>query len=361
MMHSAPLDPVLVRPNAGKGVDKVSVGLIAKNFYGANLKNNRFTIDIVMSVRWNDPRVIRLLPPGLDKLSIAWSQALKLVWMPGVVIANRDIEMYEIISSSVTVHRSGEVVRVERAQARCLKKFALQEYPFDTQELDVRVVSSKYMTSEVILIPNLNASDVEENIWGLYELTQWKMIVYEDYDADLRKSRGSLVMSCRRKIEKYFDDHLVPSFIVLVISWAVFYFPFANPFITPRLALSILALLTFTNLMVKSSKELPGSAPFNWNDLFNQQVQSLMFATIVLNICSEIVHFSWQKETLARAMNHEAKVLIPLASIMNIFIVLGLGRYRWMSLSLATILTKASLVFFACCYASYVYNVWHKH
>jgi hypothetical protein len=360
MMHSNSLDPVFLRPSAGQGAEKVYVGLIAKNFFGANLKMMRFTIDIVLSVRWHDPRVIKLLPAGLDKLSMAWSQALKLIWMPGVVIANRDIEMYEIISSSITIHRSGEVVRVERAQARCLKKFMLREYPFDTQDLEVQVVSSKYMTSEVQLIPNQNASNVEEHIWGLYEMMDWKMKPYEEYDGDLRKSRLSLVVTVNRKIEKYFDDHLVPSFIVLAISWAVFYFPFANPFITPRLALSVLALLTFTNLMVKSSKELPGSAPFNWNDLFNQQIECLMFATIILNIGVEVIHHSWGKEKLAKDMNNEAKAIIPLASLINIFVVLILGKYGFISLGIATIVTKVSLVFFTLAYCAYVYKIWGK-
>merc|ERR1719287_348876 len=102
----------------------------------------------------------------------------------------------------------------------------------------------------------------------------------------------------RRSLDKYSQDHLMPSFIILTISWAVFYFPFANPFITPRLALSIIALLTFTNLMVKSIKELPGSAPFNWNDLFNQQIQSLMFVTIILNIASEICDHTFENHPL---------------------------------------------------------------
>merc|ERR1719262_1608393 len=93
----------------------------------------------------------------------------------------------------------------------------------------------------------------------------------------------------KRQLDKYQEQHLVPTFIVLTISWCVFYFPFAGPFIMPRLALSVLALLTFTNLMLKSSRELPGSAPFNWNDLFNQQIQALMFTTIVTNISTEVV------------------------------------------------------------------------
>lgn len=354
------VDAVLTRPSAGKGVDTVRFGLIAKNFFGTELKLNRFTIDLVLSIRWQDPRAVKMIPQGLDKLTLAWSQAVELVWMPGIVVANRDIEMYEIISASVTIFRSGEVLRVERALARCMKKFALEEYPFDMQYLDVDVVSSKYMLDEVVLQPSENASAVEEQIWGLYYLVGWGVKGYEDHNGDLRKSRGMLQIKVDRSLAKYFDDHLIPSFIVLVISWAVFYFPFANPFITPRLALSILALLTFTNLMLKSSKELPGPAPFNWNDLFNQQIQALMFFTIIVNICSEIVFHQLKMEPMARTMNHEGKVVLPVAGIVNIIIILSAGKYKWISIYWATIVTKSFCVFLLITYGAHVFRQYGK-
>lgn len=351
------VSPILVRPNAANGVDVVHFGLIAKNFFGAKLKKNRFNIDIVLSIRWNDPRVVHLIPEGLENVTLAWSQALELMWMPGLVVANKDIEMYEVISSSITIYRSGDVMRVERAQARCMKKYLLQEYPFDEQALEVQVVSSKYMIDELVLVPNMNTSGVEENIWGLYDLKSWKIDAYEDYNGDLKKSRGRLTMNLKRNIKKYVDDHLVPTFIVLTISWAVFYFPFGkdrNPFITPRLALSILSLLTFTNLMVKSSKELPGPAPFNWNDLFNQQIQCLLFLTIVLNICSEIFLHHFDEVGIATTMNNEAKILMPITSLINIGIILSGGRYKWISLYWAMILTKTFVALMLIFYASYI-------
>jgi len=337
------VDPVLVRPNQDKGVDTVNVGLMIMNFFGTNLKEHTFSIDMVMSARWKDERAIALIPEGLDELSMAWSQALKLLWMPGIVVTNRDIEKYEIVSASVTIYRTGEVLRVERAQARIMMKFQLEAYPFDTQHLAVKVASSKYMLDEVVLTSDKNASGVDENIWGLYDMDKWDTKIYESRDGFLQKSRATLDVKVTRHISKYYEDHLVPSFIALTISWAVFYFPFANPFITPRLVLSILALLTFTNLMVKSSKELPGAAPFNWNDLFNQQIQALMFITIILNIFSEIAVHQFHNERLARKMNNDAKVLIPALSILNILVILSAGRYDWMELARATTITKSTL------------------
>jgi len=301
-----------------------------------------------------DARVIDMIPDGMEQFSMAWSQALELVWMPGMVITNRDIEKYEIISASVTLFQSGEVQRVERAQAIVMKKFDLATYPFDSQDLEIKVASSKYMSNEVAVVPDSSMSGVKEHIFGLYDVQGWRLEGYETSDASLKKSRGKLVINVKRTLDKYIDDHLVPTFIVLIISWSVFFFPFERPFITPRLALSILALLQFTNLMVKSSKEIPGAAPFNWNDLFNQQIQSFMFITIILNLTSEVVCHSLDMEKQARMMNNEAKIFVPSVSTFNIVLILGSAQYGWMSVGIATIVTKASALMLVGCYVAYV-------
>jgi hypothetical protein len=314
---------------------------------------------MVMSVKWTDPRVTALVPEGLDQLSLAWSQANTLIWMPGIVVTNRDIEKYEIVSASVTIFKSGEILRVERAQARVMKKFQLETYPFDTQHLLIKTASSKYMLNEVKIVPDRNASAVEESSFGLYNVHGWKITAEETMEGELKKSRGVMDVEVERSLSKYIDDHLVPTFIVLVISWAVFYFPFANPFITARLALSVLALLTFTNLMVKSTKELPGPAPFNWNDLFNQQIQTFMFMTIVLNICSEILFHQFQMEDIARRINLEAKFFVPFASTLNITLILSSAHWELVSLQFCTHLTKALVVLLVVCYGGHVLHKVH--
>jgi len=359
-VHKTKVDPVIVRPNVGSGPEVVDFAIRIMNFYGTNLKAHTIALAMAMSLRWKDPRVVDLLPEGLDQMSMAWDQALERLWMPGIVVTNRDIRKYEIISASVTIFRTGEVLRVERAQARVMKKFELEGYPFDSQHLEVKLASSKYMVNEVVLVADNKSFGVEENVFGgVYDVEGWHTNVYTSYDGDLRKSRGLIDIQVQRQLGKYVDDHLVPTSIALSISWAVFYFPFAGPFITPRLALSILALLTFTNLMVKSSKELPGAAPFNWNDLLNQQIQALMFITIVFNIFTEIMMHSFQREALARMMNNDAKIFVPVVSLLNITLIMGSARLHWMGLWTTTLVTKVMLLLLTVGYGTRVYIAWH--
>jgi len=292
---------------------------------------------------------------------MAWTQAVDLMWMPGMVVTNRDIEEYEIVSASVTIYSTGEVLRVERANTVVMKKFDLGTYPFDAQTLEIKIASAKYMIDEVVLVANNNASGVpQDGEFGLYEVVGWQTQVYDTADGSLLKSRGKLDINVERSLGKYVDDHLIPTAIILVISWSVFFFPFEKPFITPRLALSILALLQFTNLMVKSGKELPGAAPFNWNDLLNQQIQLFMFITIVLNIFTEIVCHQFEKEPEARNLNNEAKVLVPTLSAANIIVILGSAEFQMMTVANAAIVTKTSAFIIITIYFVYAFLAVHK-
>jgi len=338
-----------MRPGALKGVpDVVSFGIFAKGFYGANLKNNKYTVDSVLALKWKDPRVVDLIPAGLEHLTMPARMALKKMWMPEVVITNRDINKYDLISSSVRIDRKGDVFKVERATAVINQVYKLAEYPFDTQKLLIKVASSKYMLNEVVLEPHqedANSGAKDTLMKGTtYELKDWNVFAFAETDGALKKSRGVLELTVDRIFDKYKESHLVPTCLLLVISWGVFWFPFQAPFITPRLAMSVLAMLQFTNLLIKSSGELPDGAPHNWNDILNQQVQTMMFCTITVNIFSEICFHQAKVEPLARSINHEAKVLLPFLSITLVTIVMGSGAYGWLSIATAGMVTKLIIV-----------------
>jgi hypothetical protein len=338
-------DITATRPGAVVGqVDTVSFGLFAKNFFGTSLKTNKFTLDAVMALKWTDSRVAALVPAGMDKLSMSGKKALQTIWMPEIVITNRDIRKHEIVSSSVTIFKTGEVQKVERQGVICNQLYKLADYPFDMQKLELKIASSKYMLDEVVLAPDEDKSSSGAND-GLmkgqsYELDSWKVYAFEETDGALKKSRGVLQLNVERRFDKYGESHVMPTLMLLVISWGVFWFPFQNPFITPRLALSVLALLAFTNLMLKSSSALPDGAPNNLNDTFNQQIQAMMFCTIVLNIFSEFCKHTLKVEHLATDVNNQAKALVPCLSIVIVILVLTAGEYKWMSLGVAGIVTK---------------------
>jgi len=340
--------PPFIRPGAAnKTADVITFGLFAKTFYGVSERDNNFVIDVVMTLKWMDKRVAALIPKGLEDLTLSKKESEMKIWLPMMAVTNRDIKKYDLISTAVMINKKGEVFKVERSQAIVKNKYVLNDYPYDTQQLVVKIASAKYMIDEVILKPATEGVGVADGLLKgfSYKLVSHEATAIKDVDGALKKSRGLLTIVVKRDTSQYVQSHLVPSFLVTCISCGVFWFPFVAPFITPRVALSILALLAFTNLSIKSTDPLPAGAPFNWNDVLNQTLMTLMFCTVVLNIFSEICFHQWKVDELARSINHECKVLQPFVAVVTVSIILSTaGPNGWMSLATCSAVVKCLII-----------------
>jgi hypothetical protein len=199
---TAGVDPIAVRPGAGAGVpDVVEFGMFGKSFYGANLRHNKFTLDFVMKLKWHDPRVVGLVPPGLTEIAMSGKAAALKVWMPEVAVTNRDIKKFDIIATTVIIATDGTVTKVERTTVVCNNIYQLKLYPFDTQTFSVKIASSKYMADEVVLKPEEGSkvSGVRDGLMkGFpYDLEDWKVYAFEEQDGALKKSRGVLAITAK--------------------------------------------------------------------------------------------------------------------------------------------------------------------
>lgn len=341
------VDPLSVRPNAGKAPDKVQFGVYAKNFYGIDLFRDNFVIDAVITLKWTDTRVAKLIPAGMDELTLSQLVSAKRMWLPAVVITNREMKKYDLISTAVKINRKGEVLKVLRATATVKNKYKLSQYPYDEQDLLVKIGSTKYMSDEVVLEP-LKEVVVLEN--GLlkgysYDLVKAGATSMEDIDGPMKKSLGVLSITVKRKSAEYTTKHLLPACLLLVISCGIHYFPFVAPFITPRVVLSVFALLAFTKLTIVSTEVLPAGAAFNWNDLINQSILMIMFTNIGMNIFGEFVYHSFHCTSFGTTMNHECKAMMPIICIVSLgTICLAAGPDGLMPLTTASIVVKSVLI-----------------
>lgn len=307
---------VSLRPNAASDeADIVHFGLYAKTFYGVSMNGQTFTMDNVVTLKWLDPRTESLIPDGTDSITLSAKDAAKALWMPEVVITNREIRKFELISTSVTVSAGGNVTKVERSLCMMKNKYDVKAFPFDQQVLSTKIASSKYMLNEVKLKP-IKDTGISNTNEGLFDGMGWflksfDLTEFEDIDGSLQKSRGVSKITVERDIAKYLQNHFIPSLLFMFISFGVFWFPYQNAFITPRLALGILSLLSFTTLCLKVDTMLPPGGPFCWNDVYNLNCQWLLFITVILNIFTEIVFHQCECQPLGKSLNHEAKLVWP--------------------------------------------------
>lgn len=304
-----------MRPHSDSNeTELVQFGMYVKQFNGMNLVAETFRVDLVLTIRWLDQRVRKILPEGQKSLSLPTKRAKNHIWLPDVIVTNRALKGFDVISSIVTISDSGVVTKTERIIVSILAAFDVSAFPFDTQVLRLRVASSSYMTDELQLsvLENADLSGLDADIFNIsgFRFNSVKAGSFVETDASLQKSRGFLDVSITRDHRSVFGSVMVPEILLLFISWSVFFFPMLPPFVMPRVATSLISLLSSMTLAVRTSGLLPPKrSGFVWIEFFQESCQTLMLCTVCLNIWVEVIYHEWKFTELASKMTDELKYI----------------------------------------------------
>jgi hypothetical protein len=318
-----------IRPQAAAGTaDIIYFGIYGKTFFGTDLKHQEFTIDYVLTLEWTDARVESLIPAGQYSMTMSGTEAKSKMWLPDIWVTNKVAHKSDVISVNLNVFSNGTVNMVERSFAVVKNRFQLEEYPFDEQTLLLSIASEKYMLSELILSPldDPEASGLREGFFdnAPYQQTDFTVKADDDVDGLLQKSHGYMEIVIQRTPSRYQHRYLFPAILYSAIACAVFWLPYTPAFVVPRLALSIIILLVFSNFTIVVDAELPDGAPYNWIDLICIIVRLHMFSVICLNIFTEVAFWTMGCTVIAKQMNNEMKLLSPLAvSVAFVLVFIG--------------------------------------
>jgi len=348
-----------MRPRAGSAEPEVvQFGMYIKQMHSINLVAETFSCDLVLTIRWLDQRAKNILQPGQDSLTLPTKRAGSHIWLPDIVVTNR--KGFDVISSMVTVTDSGVVMKTERMLVNVLAAFDISAFPFDTQMLTVRLASASYMTNELQLsvLENPNFTGLPEDTFKKsgFTFNSVKAQTFEESDASLKKSRGSLDISITRDSRPIFATAIIPEILLLLISWSVFFFPMLPPFVMPRVATSLISLLSAMTLAVRTSTLLPPKrSSYVWIEFFQESCQVLMFFTVSLNILVEVIYHEWKFTDLASKMTNE----LQKAYIGMIFVVFALCYWGYLmrdtvdGLTPVVSMTRAVLFVSLVCYLAF--------
>ncbi|XP_064601932.1 uncharacterized protein LOC135467932 [Liolophura sinensis] len=114
-----------------------------------NIPEQQFEAEILLEARWRDAAF-----RGLRDTEFA-TVDFERYWNPKLIIANvkGDLDydsVFQLIIPSHVVAEDPTVVMLRKCKGRFHHKFNLQQYPFDTQELSIRVTSAR-STNEIDL------------------------------------------------------------------------------------------------------------------------------------------------------------------------------------------------------------------
>eukprot|EP00403_Amphidinium_massartii_P039177 CAMPEP_0178436068 /NCGR_PEP_ID=MMETSP0689_2-20121128/34251_1 /TAXON_ID=160604 /ORGANISM="Amphidinium massartii, Strain CS-259" /LENGTH=443 /DNA_ID=CAMNT_0020058157 /DNA_START=69 /DNA_END=1397 /DNA_ORIENTATION=+ len=287
-----------------KNPSNVTFKLLVKNFYGLNLAASSWNVDLILFYSWTDPRASALvdIPAGSDTASLSMAQAQsKCIWMPDISVTNvASASDFKTISQTVIVGKDGAVSVTERDLVGLKSRYDLTHFPFDEQELVVRVASTTLMADSLTLETakeDENDAASKESLKAQmlkkgFALEELKLQTLVESDGPLVKSRGELHLRILRDWSSMTETVFLPEVLVTVLPLSMFFSPLLPPFAMPRVAASLIPLLCMVGFMQKSASMVPHASGWIWLDVYEAACLLLIVTAFVMNQLLQYVFHS---------------------------------------------------------------------
>lgn len=319
----------LFRPNEGGPADVVEFDVMIMQVRDIDFKGERFTVDAVITLRWQDDRAKIVVNPGNEYSVFSRVEVRNRFWVPDMDIVNEDFGGMRETSCQYRVYADGSVIKVQRVLARVLASYDPSFFPFDQQNLTMQLASKKYMVSSLILVPAAKPSEVDPSVFGALAFRLVSSSLKEVTDTGelglLQKSRGEFTMVAERRTRTYWSITLLPEMLLVASSYTVFIFPSVTAFIMPRVATSMISFLALMALSLKTSKLLPVRTGIVWIDVFEECCTFLVWSSTFFNIIVMVAIYEYKLEELAKKIEHEIRIIFPVISLIaSALLLLGL-------------------------------------
>jgi len=299
-------DPTLSRPDPEAGPTQVRVGVYVIDIERIDNARQQFAADFVVDLMWSDPRIAAA--PG--------RRSIHEVWHPQAILFNqRGLET--LLPEMVEVEPDGRVRYLQRYYGSLASPFDLREFPFDTQELPITILSVVYGPDDVqfVFAPELSGRadqfSVAEWAVGTGEAGIGAYAVASAHGEDVEYlARIDYVFEAQRSRSYYAWKVVVPLVIIVLMSWAVFW---VDPkHVGPQLGLAGTAILTLVAFLLSLGVVLPPISYLTRLDYFVYASLSLQFLAFTEALASTYLA-ARDKHQLALRLDRASRVFFPTA------------------------------------------------
>lgn len=291
------------RPLPEQGPTEVTLRLYVNDMVSIHDVDQSFVADVFFRADWHDPRLAHtdavpcLAQPGQ-------------IWTPVLQLLNRR-EVQRIREPELTVSPDGGVTLLMRAYGEFSFHADLSDFPFDQQELMFKIVSNQgvedvRLTTQPELIgmaKTLSVANWKIRMDGTRSLTEYIPPV------DRHLVRMDVVLRAERQTGYYTWQQLVPLFLVVMMTWVVFWIP--HEYVPPRVGLAATAMLTLIAYRFAMSSVLPPIAYLTRLDIFIIGASILVYAGLAVTVAVSYI-FEHKNDELAQRVNRNARWLSPL-------------------------------------------------
>jgi hypothetical protein len=233
------------RPNANGTSTEVTVRVFLIDIDEIDDVRQRFNVDMFVNIAWQDPR---LALPGDDRAGQMRTLPMTDIWTPrGLIVNDRGLSPRLPMVADVDV--LGNVVYRQRLTGELAVDLDLKEFPFDTQQLVIKVISYQYSPDEVRFSSNATmVSDTEA-----FSVEGWSFSLIETNFGEFSIPAVGVVrpqlvfaIEAQRKSMYYLLTMFLPMSLIVFMSWTAFWIQ--PNIVPPRIAIStasIFSLIAF--------------------------------------------------------------------------------------------------------------------
>jgi len=297
------------RPHPNGQQTTVHVGIYLFDVTGVNDVQGTFTADVIVHLRWTDPRLARDVgePRTFD---------LTDVWHPRIQIANQR-RVFRQFTEQVEVAPDGGVTYRQRFSGTFVINPDLRDFPVDEQLLPIRLVFPDYSEQELQL-------EIDSETTGqspLFDIPDWSIDVGRLRVDPLMftpgLSRASLVyeLKARRHVWYYALKVLLPLVLIVCMSWAAFWIDPENT--ASQIGVATSSMLTLIAYRFMLGSLLPKVAYMTRLDYFILGATILVFITLIeVLITSALVKA--ERESVAKKWDLWCRWLFPVVFLLLI-------------------------------------------
>lgn len=257
------------RPDPPGTPTDVSVGLWVNDLRGINDANQSYDADLVILLSWTDPR---LDAEGLKDCRVPLSS----VWSPRPTFRN-ERGASRSFEEVVTIRDGGLMDYVQRYNGEFTSPLHLEDFPFDTQALEASVVMRGLEPAELRF-----TIDDETGAAETLSIADWVPGASTVNFDPLVVGKGvrevaqvNFTIPAVRNRAYYVQKIFLPLFLIVMMSWAVFWI---DPGIMPaQIGISTSAVLTLIAFLFSLGQLLPRLSYLTRADRFVMGATILVF------------------------------------------------------------------------------------
>lgn len=300
------------RPNAGGPPEEITINFGLLDIDDIDDKEQRFSVDAYFEIRWRDRRLI----VDADAISQGNIRTFSLsdIWTPGLTIVN-DRGLSLMLPEVVDVDNDGNAVIRQRLSGRLAVDLNLQEFPFDTQQLTIDIVSYRHSPAELAYSTDTrivaDPSTFRADGWQ-FEVLQPEFSVFRLGQDGAGTPRLTFGVLAKRNAGFYVLTLALPMTLILFLAWMVHWL---QPSVVPaRMGMSTATVFSLIALGVSFRLSLPQI------DYVTQADRFVMYSTllVLLSLGITVVATRWvneDRESDAARMTVYARWAFPLIFI----------------------------------------------